>query len=477
MKKLLILLVLSLYSNLFSVTVDKLFLEATKSENLQFENYIGPYLFYNSIGEIRSIGTYLAKEISTEIKSDANYSDKYKMYHRPKLEWEENIMSCDVFEITSKALIDNSNNIELIISQYIMDSYGYNIDDADLLAHLILMYNAAYRLDQKHYSDYYTTESIISTENLGIDLSYYNWPGKTYIYIPLSNNISFGKLSNIDSDILVEDKIIEKITVDDTNNIEIREDIIEYKERELEEVIENLDELKESLNQIEQPNQPNEPEIINDKVEEKPEDVAAKELKKEILKVQEDILEKDEKIVELRDNLADDKNEQIVEIKKTNSSSNFKYIMNRVNGDSYSGIIVNLDQDGNIINKSSVNSIKNNTFSIKADYLYIIAGGSNSNQIITLGRLSAATLDNELWGAVPCYEKSPIFISGKNIYVLIVEEGKYYLGEFDLDLNLVRKNSEPVYKDSFIVLKSDTFYIQGLDNNIKLVNLSDFSSD
>ncbi len=476
MKNLYLFLVLMVLTPLVSLEVNRGFLEELQDTTIEFDNYVGPYLFYNTVTEIRNIGTYLAQEITPTIKGEGNYSDKYKLHHRPKLEWEKQPLACDIFEITDQALIDNIDNIELILSQYLIDNYGYLETDADLLAQLLLIYNAVFRGDASHFANNYTTEGVISDDinNVGIDLHFYNWPGNTFIYIPLSDNLVLGKLDNIDSDIIIDDKVIENITLENENNIELREDIIDFKEREFDEISQDVEQDKEDLNTLIIESQD---EIVDDNnvdkitIEEK-----IKEKESIIEEKTADLVKKEEKILELRDTLAEDKNEIITETKNSSTGGGFKYILNRQDGNTYFGQLINLSADGNKLNKSSVNSIRNNSFNKKGDNIFVIAGGEKANQLVTLGKLKSETLTLELWAEVVCYENSPIIIQGNYIYAVINVDDKFYLGEFDIDLKILRRSAVSLFKDSFIVLKNNIFYIQGENNNIELVNLSDFIS-
>lgn len=463
MKKYLITLLFLASFDIFSLEVNRDFIEIDLDLTVEFENYVGPYLFYNSIEEIRDIGTYLADDITVDRKSDANYSGKYIMSHRLKLEWEEVINSCDVFQITSDAFIDNINNIELIISQYLIDNYGYSLNDADLLAHLLAVYNAVIRGDVKHIGEHYTSEGVLTDNNnyLGLDLQYSNWPGKTFIYIPLSNDIQLGRLSTINSDILTEDIVIESIKLNDEEDIKFREDIVEFKEREFDEISEDISTIEEEILIL------SESEDNIEIIEEKQEQLT---IKKEVIE------DKEEIILELRDDLSEDKNNLIIKKEKSTTSASFPFLINKLVDSTRFGQLVNIMSDGTVSNRGRVNSIRNNTFFTSGDYTYVLAGGDGANQIITLGRISTDTLTILNWSEIPCYEKSPILIKGKNIYSIIVIDSNYYIGEFDLELNLLRRSETNIVKESSLILKSDTFYIQGNYNSIKLVNLSDFIS-
>lgn len=466
LKKYFLMLFIVFSSTIYSLEVNRDFIEIDLDLTVEFENYVGPYLFYNSVEEIRSIGSFLAERITPNTKSDANYLDKYLIAHRPQLEWEVEKSSCDVFQITSLALIDNVNNIELIISQYLMDNYGYSLNDSDLLAHLIVIYNAVNRGNADHFN-HYTTDSVLTdnVEILGLDLQYQNWPGKTFIYIPLSNNISLGKLSNIDSDVLVEPSVINSIKLKDDKDIELREDIIEFKEREIDEITKTIEDSAVEINELEKKNEVEPSEIVKENIEEL--NTATKELKEELE-------DKEVKVLELRDDLAEDKNKLIVKEDQNIQKDKFPYIINRLVNSERHGQLVYVDINGNIVDKGVVNSIRNNSYETSGDYMYVIAGGDSENQLITLGQIANKSLSILGWAKVPCYESAPIIIKEKKIYTIIEIDSEYYIGEFNQELLLLRRSATNLVKESYILLKNGTFYIQGKYNSIKLANLSDF---
>lgn len=433
--------------------------------SVEFENYVGPHLFYNSVQDIRSIGTYLASSITPNLKGDADYSGKYIISHRPKLEWEKGKKSCDIFSISLTALIDNIDNIELIISQYLIDNYGYSLSDSDLLAHLLVIYNAVYRGDVNHLNENYTVEGSIvdNHEFIGIDMKYFNWAGKTNIYIPLSDHISLGRLSNIDTDKVIDEKVIESIRINNDNNIELREDIVEFKEREYDEISNELDEDKESLELLMTDIDRSNMEALDNKVV-------------QISEKEKDLDTKESRILELRDELSDDKNDLIVTNILSSTGNTFPYILNRTVGSKMLGQLVKISKAGNITAYGSVNTIRSSYYFEYGGYLYIIAGGDSANQLITLGRLDRDSLSLLNWARIPCYENSIIISNNKLLYSIIEVDGGYYIGEFDLELNLLRRSSTDLIKDSYILFRNDIFYIQGEYNSIKLVNLSDFIS-
>jgi len=472
--KLLLLSVL-LAGRVFSLEVDQKLLEQVPEIEIEFENYVGPHLFYNSVSEIRGIGSYLAQKIDMTTTSNGNYNDKYLMDHYLKLEWENDLKSCDLFTISSTALIDNIENIKLILSQYLIDLYEYSEDDSLLLAKLLLVYNAVYRADGAHYSEGYTNIAInlSSPENLGIDLSYYNWPGKTHIFIPLSDNIEIGKLSTVDTDQIIDSSVIDHIKINNENDIALREDIVEYKEREFDEikteVFQEKIELDDKIVEIKDEliADPDNNELIQELevLETEVEMVDVKEIK---------LKKKEEKILELRDDLAEDKNDLIEKKTSTVVGELLTFILNKKSGNTILGEVVDISETGVIINRGSVNTVRNSNFISIGSYLYVIAGGSSSNQIITLGRIDKGDISKVSWSETPCSEDTALREYKGKIYCTIPLLGSFYIGEFDKKLNLVRRSPIPMDENSYVTIKKDSFYIQGRSNSIKLVNLSEF---
>ena len=96
--------------------------------------------------------------------------------------------------------------------------------------------------------------------------------------------------------------------------------------------------------------------------------------------------------------------------------------------------------------------------------------------MVTLGKLDSKTLELISWAEIRCYEKSPVIILSDKVYCIVNIENGYFIGEFNSNLEFIRYSKTPLFKDSYIVLQNNIFYIQGTDNNIKLVNLSDFEA-
>lgn len=467
MKKYLISLFILLSCSIFSLEVNRDFIEIDLDLTVEFDNYVGPYLFYNSVEEIRNIGRSLAVEITPNIKSDADYSGKYLMAHRPKIEWEQNKNSCDILQITSSALIDNVNNIELILSQYLIENYGYTLDDGNLLAHLLVIYNAVNRGNVEHISSFYTSESVLTNDPtfLGLDLQYQNWPGQTYIYIPLSDKISLGKLTNINSDLLVTPTVINSIKLKDDKDIELREDIIDFKEREFDEISIDIENSEIKIKELKIINENKEDVIIKKEIEV---------VEEEIISSKEELKEKETNILELRDDLAEDKNKLIINDNQNISLPEFPYIVNRVVKSEIHGQLVHINIDGNVIKRGSVNSIRNNSYVTSGDYIYVIAGGDGENQLVTLGQIAKKSLSLLSWADIPCFESSPIIVNENKIYTIVQYDNDYYIGEFNQSLKLIRISPVNLIKESYLLFKNGIFYIQGKYNSIELVNLSDF---
>jgi hypothetical protein len=462
-------------TNIYSFEVDTKELEVSNIYTIDFENYSGPYLYINSVEEIRNIGRTLAQGLIKGSDGKSVFFDKYSMYHIQKKEFEENLKSTDVFVIEDNALIDNTSNIILILSQYLIEFYNYSLEDSRIIAKMILYYNAVYRGDSKHYNSTYTSSGYFPLDltHLGIDTRYYNWPGQTNIYIPISNEILINKNPIVDSDTFFETETMEYIRDNSPDSISFREEIIEYKEKELmnralelkeqkEEIIENISILEKQI------------EVQTDDLEVKEIQASISELKSEINEIEakeEKIKNVDNKVLNLRDDVAEDKNKDIV-IERNTIKHLFLNIKKNSKGDL--GELVYIDEYANIIAKSQVNSIRNNKIYIYSNSIYTIAGGYESNHLISLLKISRDSLATIATSDIPVYEKSSVHFEKDKIFVVSPINDKYFIAMLDNNLKLLGFSALPVLQDTYIVTKENQIYIQGNYNNIIFSNFEDF---
>ncbi|MBM9545987.1 hypothetical protein JWG40_03090 [Leptospira sp. 201903074] len=116
-------------------------------------------------------------------------------------------LGADILFLSESQSFDHVNSIARIIASYVEKSFQYKVGNAETLAQYILYYNATHRKDSKFFTKKYTEGVITATssDKLGIDTVYKNWPGKTQIIIPIESNILKDSGKDLTTDELEKD--------------------------------------------------------------------------------------------------------------------------------------------------------------------------------------------------------------------------------------------------------------------------------
>lgn len=249
--------------------------EIKNSKRVQFQNYKGPHNNPDTVNAIYNIGGYLARKSSKAAPGErVTFNYKYSMIHAISKE-DKGKYSADIFIIHKNARVDHIRNVRRILAGYYMEKYKYSKQNAMTLALFTTYYNAVHRGEVKYFSEKYKNIVIknISASNAGIALSYKQWPGKTRIIIPLTEDNVRGTISDINASEIADDKTREEVRKN-KDNLDERKDIIEIQKKQIEEDEKRLQEDKKDL------------EKKKEQVEKEKEEIAEK--KKEIEKEKED---------------------------------------------------------------------------------------------------------------------------------------------------------------------------------------------
>ncbi|TGL40916.1 P83/100 family protein [Leptospira perdikensis] len=116
-------------------------------------------------------------------------------------------LGADILYLSESQSFDHVNSIARIIASYVEKSFQYKAGNAETLAQYVLYYNATHRKDSKFFTKKYTEGVIAATssDKLGIDTVYKNWPGKTQIIIPIEGNILKDNGKDVTTDELEKD--------------------------------------------------------------------------------------------------------------------------------------------------------------------------------------------------------------------------------------------------------------------------------
>ena len=247
MKKMFLLVFVCLSLFAYGLDVDVEELSATKDTSVEFVNYEGPHSKIETIEQIKGIGRHLGRQV-TDSFGDFTYAGKYRVIHAVDPA-DSKGMDADIFLILPAAQVDHIINIRRIISGFLEAAYQYSAVDADLLAEFITVYNAVFRGRMDYFNERYKQIVIrnLDAESVGISTVYTQWPGKTRMVIPLTGAAADGGIGSLDSDMLTEKEVIEKLQTEDDKGLDIRKDMTELKEREVEVEQERIDADKEAL--------------------------------------------------------------------------------------------------------------------------------------------------------------------------------------------------------------------------------------
>jgi hypothetical protein len=161
---------------------------------------------------------------------------------------DEEKYSADIFFIDRDARVDHIKNVRRIISSYLASMYRYSIREADTLALFLTYYNAVYRGDMDYLARNYNKAVMkhINSSNAGLATDYRQWPGRTAMLIPLTDDSMRDKIRSIDPFVIGDKRTIEEIKKD-KSSLESRKEMTELKEKNLEEEKRKADELKKEI--------------------------------------------------------------------------------------------------------------------------------------------------------------------------------------------------------------------------------------
>lgn len=293
------------------------------SRSIQFVNYRGPVPQVDSPQEVRSIGVQLARGIGDRKYARFKYHLKYSLVHADS-EQEPEKLAADIFYIDKKARVGHINYVRLMLRGYLETRYNYSSKDSRTLAIFITYYNAVHRGDLGYFEGIYKQVVMqnLTSANSGISTLYNEWPGRTAMVIPLTDQSQRKSINSLDTSLLTDDKVIEDMRKETDMNLDERQDMVDLQKKQVEDLQKDLEKDKKNLEQEKKQVEKNQTEVekkqqdldkkkeevktITDPVEKKK---AEQEIKKE-----EQQLEKDKKQL---DDQKQDITQKEEDIKKT----------------------------------------------------------------------------------------------------------------------------------------------------------------
>ena len=244
MKKCIIFLTFALLtiSSLFAIDVDEKEIRDGGSGAIDFINYTGRHDEIDSVEAIRRIGSDLSGAVTS---GQVGSSNRYLVIHAVDSSVKEGL-DADIIILGAQVNVDHIDNLRLIIEGYLSSSYGYSRQDAKTLAHFITIYNAVYRSDMRAFAKKYKSVVLqhLSSDKVGLATTYSEWPGKTQIVIPLTDQKYSGTISTIDTGVISDKAVVDKMKESDDKDIDARKDMVEIKEKESEQARERAEEAR-----------------------------------------------------------------------------------------------------------------------------------------------------------------------------------------------------------------------------------------
>ncbi|MBI9105367.1 MAG: hypothetical protein JEZ04_01405 [Spirochaetales bacterium] len=508
MKKVFFNIVLFLFISVcFQASAETVFEEelrtAGEDDTIVFRNYSGPHKKIDTVDQILGIGRSLGAGVGQEA-GDFNYFAKYRIIHAVD-NTVTDALDADILILSQEAAVDHIVNLRRIISGYLESAYDYDRAQADMLSIFITVYNAVHRNDIGYFTEKYKAVVYrnLSKEKAGLALSYDLWPGNTMIVIPLTPKAGSGALGDLDSDVLTEEGVIEKLREEDGQGIEPRREIVELKE---DEILEERQEIKKEREELEQRQQ----ELIEKKEElekeadgtGKPEAVEAVEAELEQVAEGQTVLDEREKQVEKREesillereSIAEDQKDEISRETPADRADKASetateapqpvraakvitvpFLKLSSGSGGYTGQLLLIDLDsGKILKRSEIDSIRLRGYRYTSDGILSVAGDSGGNRIVSIVKIDPESLEILQSGTVEVFIDSAVIESGGSYYAVVQSDGGWRIGIFNKNLELKQVSAAEVFPATEIYLRGEDVVVQDKNGTVRGLRKDDF---
>ncbi len=502
---------------IFAVEVNEKELETVSVDAVVFENYTGPHSVINTADEISNIGTELGKKLKPNIEKQTTVGSeiKYQVIHAID-PTETGKLDADIFIIGSNSAVDHIKNIRRIISSYLVTTYDYSVSDANTLATFITVYNAVYRGNLNKFQEKYkkVVTNNLSSEKVGIALSYKDWPGKTQIVIPL-NDIK-GGLSTVDTSVISDKQVVQSMQGEDDKGVESRKEMVDIKEREADIASEKAQEAQkkatEETNKLKE-EQKKETQLKQEAEEAKEEAEEAKqtaeknpndkELQKQAEEKQEIAEEQTKKTEEQAKKTEEAKQEateaqSIADTKRTeaqtertsisqdqqtimreqakNENAPQVYGLKAVDELGILSSLVKMNAEtGSVIKESPVTVIRSRTiYEVQEGYI-AIAGTNIKNGAVKLVILDKENMEIIKEGADDVAETSVLVQDGNDFYCVVKSNNKWIVGKYNSNLESLLKSTISVKPATPITITSSGILVTSASNRPILLKKDDLS--
>ena len=462
-------------------------------QEIEFENYSGPYERVDTAEEIKAIGFLLAGSLQQD-GTAGRFLDKYRILRAldPR---EQGKFDADILSIEAAARVDHIDNVRRILAGYLEGAFAYSASDARLLARFATVYNAVYRGNLGYFGQKYkaVVMSYLTPQNAGISTRYYEWPGATRLLVPLASGAAEGRLGSLSTTELTEKEVIEELRRQPDQGLEERKDMVELKEREIEEKQAEVQETQKDLAgekaELEQrqaelaaSTTPEEKARAQEAVARQEEEV--KRAEAAAAEKQAEVAAKEAEVAEERGGIIADEKAREIAGEGTGAGAAgafaladqlyFLKVRARERSGSISGTLSILDPGPPSVKLTSpVAYVRGRAFHFFKDSLLVVAQEGSAGAAAHLLLLNPLTLEPVKRCSEEVYAESFVLIQGGAIYAVLKSGDEFRLGRFDENLKLAASSSVAVDRDSSLSLFTDRVYVSSAARDILALDAQD----
>ncbi len=510
-KNIIIFCLVLILTPVFSLEVDRIELESAGDENsVVFLNYTGPHDIISSAEQIVEIGIGMGAPIDPNVQEVQRMGERNRYYVIHAVDPDTTVgLDADILILGEDALVDHIDNLRRIISGYLQAAYDYSAQDADTLAIFATVYNAVYRGQLDVFEQKYKPIVLenLSQENVGLALSYDEWPGKTQIVIPFVS-LTPGTI-NVDTGVISDSEVIDSLRDEPDMGIDARKDLADIKEEEsqvaTQAAIDSQRAATEAKEEVEQETEvleqaQNEAEVAQQIARENPEDEQAQQeaiVAQERVEEQEEVVAQAEQRVEElqqqseaqqdfadarrvdaqtdRIEIAEDQQEIVQEqLAMGNETIELTHGLKIVDERRLLSSLVLMDVNSGIeVKESSIDVIRNRVIFEEADGYVAIAGTTGRNAAVRLVKLDLLSMEI-IQQSLEKLSADSVIVKDNNFYYVVVEDEKnFYVAKYDSNLLQVVQSSLSVQAQTAITITGAGVLVTDEDGLLRLLNTSD----
>ncbi len=497
------------YSYALEVSQDELN-SAGKGDEIVFTNYTGPHAVFNTADQIRAIGRGLGRTIAKDTsKSNTEGNiDRYYVIHAVD-DSKNGKLDADILILGKNAGVDHIANLRRIITGYLIEAFNYDRKDAETISTFVTVYNAVYRgkiqVFNEKYKDIVTAN--LTEDKCGLALNWEDWPGKTQIVIPLTDQRT--GLSVIDTSVISDRDVVDSMQEDDGRGVNDRKNMVDLKEREADEATEKARQaqLKVTEDTALLAQEKAELELLkkeaSDAEKASAEDPDNEQKALDAQKAKEAVEEQEQTVKEIEKQVAEDKlnaaQAQSFSDKKVNEAQGERatiaqdqaqlskieaqnegaprvlgLVSTDING-TYSYLVKLNGNTGNVLQKSDVNVIRARAFYEEGNNIIAIAGANVKNGAVKLVLIDKETLQIIKEGEEVVAETSVLVKDGSSYYCVVQEDKKFYTAKYSADLKCTSKSEVQVKPAAPITVTANGVITTGEDGKSILLDKDNLS--